>query len=139
MRLSAAQDVHARATVSAEPGTGGGLRLGLAGRLDARTTGEAWREATHTLAEARPRTLVVDASALDYADGSGIALLHALRRQQEDGGGTFELVGLSPKLAPLLDLLAPPTEPVAPRGEPCPSSPRWGEARGTCWTRGSPW
>ena len=118
--LSAARDVHARATVSAERGSGGGLRLGLAGRLDARTTGEAWREAIHTVAEARPRALVVDASALDYADGSGIALLHALRRRQEDGGGTFEIVGLSPKLAPLLDLLAPPTQPVAPRGEALP-------------------
>jgi phospholipid/cholesterol/gamma-HCH transport system permease protein len=118
--LSAAHDVRARATISVEPGPGGSLRLGLAGRLDARTTGKAWREATDAVSEARPRALVVDASRVDYADGSGIALLHALRRLQEEAGGTFELVGLSAKLAPLLELLAPPTERLATRGERLP-------------------
>src|SRR4029453_1025142 len=118
--LSAAHDAHATATVSAEPVAGGALRLRLAGHLDARTTGAAWREATKTLAEARPRALVVDASALDYADGSGIALLHALRRQQEEGGGTSGRVGLPPNLPPLLALPAPPPEPVTPRGERLP-------------------
>jgi phospholipid/cholesterol/gamma-HCH transport system permease protein len=110
-----AQPRESAATLRAEAEADGSLRLRIAGRLDARTTGGAWRAAERALAQARPRRLVLDASGLDYCDGSGVALLSTLRRRQEAAGAGFELVALRPELAPLLVLLDPPREPPPSR------------------------
>jgi phospholipid/cholesterol/gamma-HCH transport system permease protein len=116
-------------TVHAQAGPDGSLRLRIAGRLDADSTGAAWRAAEHAVAHARPRLLVLDASGLDYCDGSGVALLSTLRRGQEAAGAAFELSALRPELAPLLELLAPPSEPPPSREAHIPPLERVG--RGT--------
>jgi len=71
--------------VSWNEGENGRLVLRLSGRLDARTTGGVWREAIGRLDRESPSELVVDASDLEYCDGSGAAFLAELERRLGDG------------------------------------------------------
>ncbi|HYJ17364.1 MAG TPA: STAS domain-containing protein, partial [Candidatus Limnocylindria bacterium] len=79
------------------------LKLAIDGRLDADSTGRVWRESTRLVAAARAATVDLDASAMDYCDGSGIALLIQLRRLQQKAGGNLEIHGLRPEFQELLD------------------------------------
>ena len=79
------------------------LKLAIDGRLDADSTGPVWRESTRLVAAARPATVNLDASAMDYCDGSGIALLIQLGRLQQKAGGKLEIQGLRPEFQELLD------------------------------------
>ncbi len=58
--------------------------LALSGRLDADTIPVVWREALAAVRGAGTRRVVVDAGAVDYCDGAGIALLVDLMRQPRD-------------------------------------------------------
>jgi phospholipid/cholesterol/gamma-HCH transport system permease protein len=62
-----------------------------------------WRESTRLVAAARAAEVDLDASAMDYCDGSGIALLIQLRRLQQKAGGKLEIHGLRPEFQELLD------------------------------------
>src|SRR6187399_2122633 len=73
----------------------GGVRLQLSGRLDADAVAEIWDEA---LGAAKGK-VTVDASAVEYCDGAGSALLCELRRR---GGG--EITGLRPEIARVFEL-----------------------------------
>ncbi|MGZ8483468.1 MAG: MlaE family lipid ABC transporter permease subunit [Candidatus Binatia bacterium] len=79
------------------------LKLSIDGRLDANSTGHVWRESTRLVSVARAATVDLDASAMDYCDGSGIALLIQLRRLQQKAGGKLEIHGLRPEFQELLD------------------------------------
>jgi phospholipid/cholesterol/gamma-HCH transport system permease protein len=79
------------------------LKLAIDGRLDADSTGRVWRESIRLVAAARAATVDLDASAVDYCDGSGIALLIQLRRLQQKAGGKLEIHGLRPEFQELLD------------------------------------
>ena len=57
-------------------------RLLIMGRLDADTTGRIWRESTR-LVRRQGKTVDLDASGIEYCDGSGIALLVYLRNYKE--------------------------------------------------------
>jgi len=122
------QPRESAATLRAETEADGSLRLRVAGRLDTRTTGGAWRAAQRALEQVRPRRLVLDASELEYCDGAGVVLLSSLRRRQEAAGAGFELVALRPELVPLLALLAPPSEPPPSRERPLSLLERVGRA-----------
>ena len=56
------------------------LCLIIKGRLDVETTGSLWRKILKTIAEKKPRELLVDASQIRYCDGAGIARLVAKMR-----------------------------------------------------------
>jgi phospholipid/cholesterol/gamma-HCH transport system permease protein len=79
------------------------LKLAIDGRLDADSTGRVWRDSIRLVAAARAATVDLDASAVDYCDGSGIALLIQLRRLQQKAGGKLEIHGLRPEFQELLD------------------------------------
>jgi len=79
------------------------LKLAIAGRLDADSTGRIWRESTRLVAAARAATVDIDASAIDYCDGSGIALLIQLRRLQQKNRGQLQIHGLRPEFQELLN------------------------------------
>lgn len=81
----------------------GVLKLAIDGRLDADSTGPVWRESTRLVAAARASNVDLDAAAMDYCDGSGIALLIQLRRLQQKHGGKLEIHGLRPEFQELLD------------------------------------
>ncbi len=70
------------------------FHLKLVGRLDMETVGQNWEKATGLLEKQAPRRLIVDASGVDYCDGSGLGLLMELRRRQLSRGGEVEIEGL---------------------------------------------
>ena len=109
---------HARARLDVESEAGGGLALRLAGRLDAESTGEIWRQAMAAATSPVPQRLRVDAEGLRYLDGSGAALLLALRQHQERAGRVFSLEGLRPELARLLSLFEVRGTPESERPAP---------------------
>ena len=92
------------------------LVFAILGRLDSAHTGKIWRQA-NDLARA-PGSVILDASSVEYCDGSGIALLMNLRDQARKGGGDFQIRGLRPEFQQLLDASEPeifPAREVAPR------------------------
>jgi phospholipid/cholesterol/gamma-HCH transport system permease protein len=104
------------AEVRREAGGPGPLRL--TGRLDANSVGALWNRAL-TLARQEPRPAGVDASGVSHLDGSGAALLVALRRA--DPARPLDITGLAPEWARLLALYDPPgdlPQPAAPRSVP---------------------
>ena len=94
--------------------TDGGLTIAIAGRLDARTTADAWPRAMKTLGG----RLIVDVSDVAYCDGAGMGLLLELQRQARRAGAQFALQGASGNLQrlialyPLEALLAPAQPPA---------------------------
>lgn len=97
----------------------GQLRLAIEGRLDANSTGAIWRQVDASLTKAKARSVVLDASRVDYCDGSGIALLIHLRQQQEKLRGTLRIEGLQPAFQELLDDWSPGSvEPEAKKPKP---------------------
>jgi phospholipid/cholesterol/gamma-HCH transport system permease protein len=123
--------VSGTARIDAARGEGGATVLTLAGRLDAESTGEVWREAMSIARRAGGGGLVVEASGLEYCDGAGAALLAALREAHEAAGGRFELRGLREELRRLVELVEPSSEaaPAAPPG-PAAREPSLVEAAG---------
>ena len=85
----------------------GVLKLTLTGRLDSRTTAGIWREAMQALADARARRVVVEASGIEYCDGTGAALLVELSRRQAARSASLELRGLAEEFQRLIDMAGP--------------------------------
>jgi len=81
----------------------GVLTLAIEGRLDSSSTGKIWRQATEAVARTKASKVILDAAAIDYCDGAGIALLVHLRNRQQQSGGVFEIRGLRPEFQALLD------------------------------------
>lgn len=85
----------------------GTLTLVIEGQLDSKTTGKIWHEATAAVARTKPAKLIIEASAVDYCDVSGIALLVNLRGRQFESGGHFEIRGLRAEFQELLGAWKP--------------------------------
>ena len=80
----------------------------LTGRLTASTVGPLWRSAVETVRADPARPVTVDASGVEYADDTGIALLFALTRLERAGGGApVAAEGLAPNLQRLVDQFDP--------------------------------
>ncbi len=88
------------------------LELTFSGRLDATSTAGLWRRAIGVLTAEPAPLLILDAAAVDYCDGAGIALLIELCRQQQRRGGEFQLCGLQPRFRQMFDLFDPATLPT---------------------------
>lgn len=83
------------------------LVLTLQGRLDWRSVGNIWRKAIHTINEAKPETLVINAEKVTYCDGSGIGLLFELKIHACKRDCKASLEGLKPQFENLLDIFDP--------------------------------
>jgi phospholipid/cholesterol/gamma-HCH transport system permease protein len=94
----------------------GSLVLALVGRLDAYSIAQVWVQSRAALAAAPARRVVVDASAVDYCDGGGVAMLVDLLRQPRDPAAPVSVHGLRPEFQTLLNQLDPAqlATPVAP-------------------------
>jgi phospholipid/cholesterol/gamma-HCH transport system permease protein len=79
--------------------TGGGVTVALSGRLDARGVARVWDEAM--VKTAGRKAVRVDASAVTYCDGAGLALLFDLKQSRN-----AEVAGLKPDYEKLLDPFA---------------------------------
>jgi phospholipid/cholesterol/gamma-HCH transport system permease protein len=93
--------------------------LRLAGRLDAYSIAEIWPQARAALVAAANRRVVIDAAAVDYCDGGGVAMLVDLLRQPRPSDAAVEVRGLKPEFKTLLDQFDPrafvaPAQPPAP-------------------------
>jgi len=101
MRLGCGLMAEVANVLKVEPGEGG-VRLVLSGRLDADAVADIWNEA---LGAAKGK-VTVDASAVEYCDGAGSALLCELRRR---AGG--QITGLRPEIARIFELFEGDEEP----------------------------
>lgn len=113
----------------------GAAKLIFSGRLDSSTTGAVWRRAIAAVNSARGSNIIVDASAVEYCDGAGIALLLRLRGLQPQSGGNLEITGLRPEFAGLLDGADPQATDVlgAKRAPRTPLAEEVGEATVDLW------
>ena len=93
-----------------------GVRVYLAGWLDHRTAGPVWRKTLRLLGRRHTQAIRVDAAQLEYADGSGIALLAYFEEFGRTQNVSVEVQHLSPQLSSLLARYTeqPHAEPVAP-------------------------
>jgi len=119
-------------TVATEPAArAAGLALGdvpdgsrvlsLSGRLDSYSIAAVWREARAAVASASNRRVVIDATAVDYCDGGGIAMIVDLLRQPRAADAAITLRGLKPEFKTLLDQFDPRTF-EAPAASPAPQA-----------------
>ncbi len=93
--------------IEEERGAAGEHTLKLGGRLDSGTTGAVWERAMKIAQAAGSAPLVVDASELEYCDGSGATLLMTLQERRRAAGAPLEFRGLSAESAQLIDLITP--------------------------------
>ena len=75
----------------------------LRGRLDADSTADAWRYLERQLRGARVTSMHVDASALEFCGGSGIALLRFLTTGGMTPGAAVTVGGLKNEFQRLFD------------------------------------
>jgi phospholipid/cholesterol/gamma-HCH transport system permease protein len=85
----------------------GVLGVKIIGRLDSMSTGSIWRKTNLELDRTSLKQVIVDASEIEYCDGSGIGYLFELRRRLEKGGGELTIRGLHKEFQQLLDLFKP--------------------------------
>lgn len=119
------------AALAIEDRTDGARVLALSGRLDAETLPQLWAAAKSAAAAAQPRHVVVDAAALDYCDGAGVALFVELLRVPGPGG--VEIANLQPAHSALLRQFDPGVfdhdlDPEPPRGSAVEEIGRVGHA-----------
>ena len=84
----------------------GTLAVRLGGWLDAQTLAPLWARTVRSVSQPDLRRLEVDASAVDYCDGAGIALIVELRRRSVGRKLPVEVRGLKPEFQVLLDEFA---------------------------------
>jgi phospholipid/cholesterol/gamma-HCH transport system permease protein len=106
----------AQATLAIADAADGSLTLTLGGRLDAYSIADVWVRARAALAAAPTRRVVVDAAAVEYCDGGGVAMLIDLLRQPRAADAAVSVRGLRPEFQTLFDqfdlsALAAPDEP----------------------------
>jgi phospholipid/cholesterol/gamma-HCH transport system permease protein len=82
-------------------------RLTISGRLTAATLAPVWQQATHVLAANPDRPVIVDATGLEYADASGIALLFHLRTLSRKPGAEIAIRNLRPTLETIVTRFDP--------------------------------
>ncbi len=97
----------AAATLTLADAADGSRVLTLAGRLEAYSIAAIWPEARAALVDAPTRRIVIDAAAVDYCDGGGVAMLVDLLRQPRSSGAAVAVRALKPEFQTLLDQFDP--------------------------------
>jgi phospholipid/cholesterol/gamma-HCH transport system permease protein len=98
---------HNPASIEFSQPEDGNLRIVIAGRLDMNSTGPLWKRAVSRLSKVKPKTLIVEASSVDYCDGAGVGLLLELKRRQEGRKGSMQIDGLKQEFEQLMTLFDP--------------------------------
>ncbi len=99
--------IKSTVTLSTDVNGQGECTIVIGGRLDSTSTGSIWQEAMEILEQASSKRIIVDASRIDYCDGSGIGLLMGLHRHQRKAGGELEIKGLRTEFQKLMDMFDP--------------------------------
>lgn len=96
------------ATLRTSMSTEGCVTLNIEGSLDSKTTGKIWREAMLILQQGDAKMRVIlDASRMEYCDGSGIGFLLELFRRQKSAGRELKIQGLKTEFQRLLEVFDP--------------------------------
>jgi phospholipid/cholesterol/gamma-HCH transport system permease protein len=111
---------RASAQLAVQDGADGSLLLTLSGRFDAYSIAKVWREARATVTGAPNRRIVIDATAVDYCDGGGVAMLVDLLRLPRATGAGVTIRGLRREFQTLLDQF----DPHAFEAPPAPPPPQ---------------
>jgi len=82
------------------------LSFALSGRLDSSSVGSIWKRASESFSAGDYERLVVDASGVDYCDGSGLALLANLLRRARVDQKTADIEGLREQFKHQLDQIS---------------------------------
>ncbi len=106
------------ATLSTNTSRHGELTIVIEGRLDSTSTGSIWQEAMNAQELASSKKVIVDASKIDYCDGSGVGLLMELHRRQRKNGAELEIKGLREEFQKLIDLFDPAEFELSPIEKP---------------------
>jgi phospholipid/cholesterol/gamma-HCH transport system permease protein len=85
----------------------GNLKLSLQGRLDAESVSRVWPEALRKLSSSKPSIMEIDASGVEYCDGSGAALFLNLKNKQEKENRQLLIKGLKPEFEQLIKIFDP--------------------------------
>lgn len=115
--LDSAVAAPAIATLAVANATDGSRELRLAGRLDAYSIAGVWWQARAEVQRMRDRRIVIDATAVDYCDGGGVAMLVDLLRQERPPTAPVVVRGLKREFQTLLDQFDPASL-RAPAGAP---------------------
>ncbi|MEJ2656544.1 MAG: MlaE family lipid ABC transporter permease subunit [Desulfobacterales bacterium] len=110
----------------------GVLGVKIIGRLDSMSTGNIWRATSLELDRTSPKQVIVDASEIEYCDGSGIGYLFGIRQRMEKSGGDLKIRGLHAEFQQLLDLFHPSEFEKLPEIQPGPISFFEKIGRATC-------
>jgi len=106
----------------------------VSGRLNANTAGDAWRAMEALFAKGPLKAARVDATAIEYCDVSGAAVLLAMQKRIQDAGGRCEFVGVGEELKPILALFSPADLVVTrPKSEPTHLPEQAGMAVSELW------
>jgi len=104
---AATTDSAGAAALAIRDEAGGRRVLALSGRLVADTIPAIWRDALAAVRANPEQPVVIDASAVTYCDGAGIALIVDLLRQERSG--KVEVANLDPAFEALLQQYDPHT------------------------------
>lgn len=85
---------------------GNRLVVKIGGKLDAFTTGYAWKATHDKIGSAGKTDLILDLNELEYCDVSGISLLLDLQRIVNDMGGSCQLIGFREEFRKILSLFS---------------------------------
>lgn len=99
---------------------GGAARLVVSGRLSVENVAALWSNVLAPLRRDPPRRLVIDATGVDYCDGSGAGLLVDAQRVVLDAGGEASVEGARPDVQQLLSYFPPATFQSAGVENPAP-------------------
>ena len=100
------------------PGTEEACTIRLSGHLDVQSTGSIWREVMCLLDEKTPQKVIIDASAVEYCDDSGIALFLEVTRRQREKNAIGEIHNLRPEFQKALDYFLKKKEAESPEVMP---------------------
>jgi phospholipid/cholesterol/gamma-HCH transport system permease protein len=116
------QDIHltvSMATLDIADGANNAMVLRFAGSLDAYSVAGLWQRAKTALRGAAERPVILDAQAVEYCDGAGVALFAELLRQPRNGAAQTLLLGLRAQYQGLLaQFKLEDLKPVAPEAAP---------------------
>jgi phospholipid/cholesterol/gamma-HCH transport system permease protein len=99
--------IESTVTLNTDVNKQGECTIVIKGRLDSTSTSSIWQNAIGALDLASSKIVVVDASGIDYCDGSGIGLLMELHRHQRKAGGELKINGLRAEFQKLMDMFDP--------------------------------
>ena len=104
------------AALAVSDGPDGSRVLLLSGHLDTYSIARVWAAARAALSSAPTQPIRIDAAAVDYCDGGGVAMLVDLLREPRQPGAEVSIEGLKPEFQRLLDQFDPQAmrEPVEP-------------------------